>query len=367
MLSCSASIELEHPEISYTCGDVVQGNVVVNLTKNINVSEIVIKFKGKTKVTIGEGEYRSVLVNTHYHEEMKVFPPPEVNDQHKFGRLTLNKGTYVYPFKFTLPGHGEGQESVLLPSFSHDFNRIFVRYYIKATIRRPSRLVSNIRAERDVETNPCIDSRTFDSFALSSVTSEVSFASSNLVARSFLKQDGQADARLAVEALYPKRGIRPVVEDLSDVQLHVKQIGDLGGPVTLSSLHVSLFRVGVYKTHVAEVKNRERVFTEEVSASCSLDLSQNAANLSSLISGIHIHNVHLPSFSSRLIDMEYELNFLLTFNTAKGRKSVELNGPINILSTEVHHHVNDYQHNDLPAYETDAPPEYGLNHVPPIY
>lgn len=359
-----AHLELQNPKDVYTCGDIIRGRLVLVQSKECGLKEIVVKLKGKAKVTIGEGEYRSVLMTTLHHDETRVFPCEQVAKQASMSRYTLASGEHVYPFEFEVPGHLA--DTTVLPTFNVDFNRIFVRYYVKATIRRASRLTFNTRAEIDIRTSPCVDRQLLDNHALVSTRQTLALISSFESIKAKLG-DTHPIAALDIDFQYPQRGLKPSSQETIDFSLAVRKVGALDSPVILTNLSLYLLRHGLYKTDVAEAKTLERVPIETFEPMHRMQFDDSGvADLSELVSNVRLKTVCLPSFSSRQIDIKYEIAVSLAFSTERGKKRIEITGDTNILPICVHNHDDG---NVLPSYtphhSEDLPPEYLPN--APIY
>ncbi|PRT54783.1 hypothetical protein B9G98_02403 [Wickerhamiella sorbophila] len=122
MTACKIQIQLFSSQ-HVTSNDVIQGCVLLDISRDIFVRAIAIKLEGVASTFVTLGPYSSHTQK--YKELYQKFELLEIQQE----PMTFKKGQYMYPFEFTVPEQ-------LPPSFTHSFsNRI--DYFLKATVSRP--------------------------------------------------------------------------------------------------------------------------------------------------------------------------------------------------------------------------------------
>ncbi|KAE9372868.1 hypothetical protein N431DRAFT_376141, partial [Stipitochalara longipes BDJ] len=211
----SVQIQLDDPKRVYTNLETISGRIVLSLSHDESVSAIVVKLEGESKSLIerAPGAFQHLnpsLVTkedqrsgfqragsaTEKHkilyEVSQVFPTA-TSEKATDPVYTLRAGQHEYPFKFTIPldngcSHLPSQQKlpnydpnafweatgrpqlpfrhvkrVLPPTLVGFGIEAGVRYYIKATVHRPSRLRENRRTERPFRFVPFDPPRAFTS------------------------------------------------------------------------------------------------------------------------------------------------------------------------------------------------------------
>lgn len=122
MTACKITVQLFSSH-HVTSNDVIQGCVILDISRDILVKAIAIKLEGVASTFVTLGPYASHTQK--YKELYQKFELLEVQQE----PMPFKKGQYMYPFEFTVPEQ-------LPPSFTHSFsNRI--DYFLKATVTRP--------------------------------------------------------------------------------------------------------------------------------------------------------------------------------------------------------------------------------------
>ncbi|XP_077984424.1 arrestin domain-containing protein 3-like [Glandiceps talaboti] len=131
-------IEFQDERDVYNAGDVISGNVVIDLTEEKTLSAISMRFVGKADVYWTEEENRGKQKLVIYYSAFEsYFDDKRViwgvdsgrNPTAKEEALKLPKGIHRFPFTYRMP------TKPLPCSFEGELG--FVRYYIKAIIERP--------------------------------------------------------------------------------------------------------------------------------------------------------------------------------------------------------------------------------------
>src|SRR5438094_3974424 len=98
------SVEVELPRLSYFTGEVIEGTVVVEASKDVSARGLYVDFTGteETVITRQQGKqsvtYRSKATVVQWRLPLR-------------GEGTLPTGTFRFPFRFQIPLHG-------LPSYA---------------------------------------------------------------------------------------------------------------------------------------------------------------------------------------------------------------------------------------------------------
>src|SRR5947208_7690495 len=98
------SVEVELPRLSYFTGEVIEGTVVVEASKDVSARGLYVDFTGteETVITRQQGKqsvtYRSKAIVVQWRLPLR-------------GEGTLPTGTFRFPFRFQIPRHG-------LPSYA---------------------------------------------------------------------------------------------------------------------------------------------------------------------------------------------------------------------------------------------------------
>lgn len=161
----------------YTNLDQISGVVELELSSSENVSTVVVKLQGLSKSTCykdpGNGKTRSHVPVQELHRvlyvDQVVFPSSVVQNSASATSFTLPQGRHSWPFSFRIPVNNDCKEDVkklgalsalisgppntlpvrhvqqILPPSMIGSEEIWVRYYIKVTVNRPSMLSLNHR------------------------------------------------------------------------------------------------------------------------------------------------------------------------------------------------------------------------------
>jgi hypothetical protein len=188
----SVRIQLDNPHQFYTNLDFISGRVILNLTNDETVSAITVKLEGESKTVLmrpmgpqyqangplySRRDQRQGLASENhkvlYRMEM-VFPSPGTGIASGYA-YTLRAGQHEYPFRIKIPfnnscgdpqalqigpGNGFGGlglnglqqmsyrhvKKTLPPSLTGFPGEAEIRYYIKATVQRPSIFKENRRS-----------------------------------------------------------------------------------------------------------------------------------------------------------------------------------------------------------------------------
>lgn len=163
----------------FTNFDRLQGHVELDLSSSESISAITIKAEGLARSLCftepGNGKTRSKVPVTELHKVLyltdTVFPEPALRKSSTASSFTLPPGKHSWPFSFQIPinndcknelgsratlgafiqGNPAGLQQrhvqqILPPSMSGN-DDIWVRYFIKVTVERPSKLVLNRRQQ----------------------------------------------------------------------------------------------------------------------------------------------------------------------------------------------------------------------------
>uniref|UniRef100_A0A8C9R4Z2 Arrestin C-terminal-like domain-containing protein n=1 Tax=Scleropages formosus TaxID=113540 RepID=A0A8C9R4Z2_SCLFO len=116
---------------TFRCGDVLGGKVILQLTKDTKVQELVIKVRGRAKV---HWEVQSIGVNDTYSAKDEYFRLDHIllRPSNAEGSVALSAGSHMYPFKFRLPKED-------IPS-SFKGSHGSIKYTLKVILRRSWRL-----------------------------------------------------------------------------------------------------------------------------------------------------------------------------------------------------------------------------------
>lgn len=184
----SVKIKLDSPKGKstnyFTSLDQISGLVQLSLTSNESVSAVIVKIEGVTKSTCykdpGNGKTRSHVPIQEVHKVLyisdMVFPDKAlrssstVNTSSSTSSFTLPSGLHSWPFKFQIPVNNECKEDTsrlgglstfmnsaqpqtslqhvqqILPPSMSGSEEVWVRYFVKVTVVRPSMLSLNHRA-----------------------------------------------------------------------------------------------------------------------------------------------------------------------------------------------------------------------------
>nr|XP_009300042.3 arrestin domain-containing protein 4 [Danio rerio] len=135
-------LRLQYDQINesntFNSGDIVEGRVLLEVTKNLTVDSLFVKFTGGAKVYWTEGESK-------YHDHERYFKLKQDLTPGRSGkeRQIISPGRHVLPFKFQLP------EQNLPPSFKEKVSgfNCWIRYALTAKLKRPFKSASTAYAE----------------------------------------------------------------------------------------------------------------------------------------------------------------------------------------------------------------------------
>ncbi|KAI9706039.1 MAG: hypothetical protein M1836_005445 [Candelina mexicana] len=188
----SARVQLDRPHDHFTNLDFVTGRVILQLPRDESIVTVVVKLEGESKTKL-EGP-RSVYgpdrqdnrtkaeleVHKLLYKVLTIFPSPEIKSSAANSGYTLKAGQHSYPFKFKIPFNNDCSDSnsaytnlsfaglrmemakdtnlhvkkTLPPSLNGFPGRAEIRYYVKATIARPSFYKENYRSHADFKFLP---------------------------------------------------------------------------------------------------------------------------------------------------------------------------------------------------------------------
>lgn len=173
----SVRINLKRGQYEYfTNFDIVQGTIDLNLNSSESVSSVVVKIEGISKSLCftepGSGKTRSKTPVQELHKVLylteSVFPDDQLRKTSTASSYTLPPGKHSWPFKFQIPVNNECKneqrikptlgsilqgpqgadqrhvQQILPPSMSGS-EEVWVRYFVKVTVIRPSMLAINRR------------------------------------------------------------------------------------------------------------------------------------------------------------------------------------------------------------------------------
>ncbi|CAG8554786.1 9099_t:CDS:2 [Diversispora eburnea] len=129
-------------------GCVLRGQLVLVITEPIKSKEIKLTFQGKSKTAWDSGNITETSEKRILYRHDWVF----FAAQEKYH--VLQPGNYCWNFELSLPGK-------LIETIEH-CNRSYVRYSLKATLKRPT-FSQNIHTKRKIQINRCLMSNYFNS------------------------------------------------------------------------------------------------------------------------------------------------------------------------------------------------------------
>ncbi|XP_061115374.1 arrestin domain-containing protein 3-like, partial [Conger conger] len=124
----------------FTCGDVISGRIIFDLSKEVRVTKISMTANGKARVAWTADRRKN---RTHYSAKEDYFNTTcDIMEQKVAigaGKILLRGGTHVYPFRFQLP-HG---------NFPSAFQGVKgrVMYTLVVEIHRPWHFAKEFRTE----------------------------------------------------------------------------------------------------------------------------------------------------------------------------------------------------------------------------
>ncbi|RDW62620.1 hypothetical protein BP5796_10922 [Coleophoma crateriformis] len=191
----SVRVHLDNPHTYYTNLEFISGKIILHLTKDENVSAIIVKLEGESKTVLmrpslyqqnpslyagGRQTQRQQLAHENHkilYKSQQVFPTPDpVTGSYLGLSYTLRPGSHEYPFRFKIPfnngcwdpqaqreGPGAGgfgnlglgslqqlqyshAKKTLPPSLTGFPGEAEIRYYVKVTVQRPSLFKENRRS-----------------------------------------------------------------------------------------------------------------------------------------------------------------------------------------------------------------------------
>ncbi|RVE68327.1 hypothetical protein OJAV_G00090560 [Oryzias javanicus] len=120
----------------FTRGDVISGQVTLELAKESKIESLCVKLKGKAEVKWKEVYGRTVVT---YYSKDKYFSIKQFFIQENQGNNIVGKGSHVYPFTFQIP------TEEFPSSFRGKFGKIV--YRVEANLSRSMRKDSKAKAE----------------------------------------------------------------------------------------------------------------------------------------------------------------------------------------------------------------------------
>lgn len=168
-------VNLIEPKELYSMHDTLQGVVVADFAKEINVVDIAVKIKCQSVVDISYGKNNhDISTKKHFQITLTVFPPPELAGAAGQQGYTLGAGHREWPFAIDLSPYA----AMPLPPTSHGSGlscTYKVEYSYKAVVHRDSKWKRNLRDPHPFKLYPCIDVEAIDYARRRVVKSELVF------------------------------------------------------------------------------------------------------------------------------------------------------------------------------------------------
>lgn len=176
----SLKVELTDLKETYSLDDVIEGKVVADFAKSIDVDEVVFKVKCLATVDIVfSNNTHDISTDKIFYVEKRVFPPAEVSDAVSSKTFTVLPGHYEWPVSVDL---AQFSDLVVPPSSSGSggsFSDLMCFYDVtfsyKAVIHRSSRWRRNIRDTHFAKLLPCVDLDYLDSAPTNTMESSLEF------------------------------------------------------------------------------------------------------------------------------------------------------------------------------------------------
>lgn len=164
----TVSVQQRREDGAFTNNDIVSGHVDLKVYSEMTVSHVEVKLEGVTNTAIyirrrngqnnGSNE-RITEEHTVLYHTMVVFPPEDVRSVSECKEFTLIPGEYQYPFQFQIPMNNDCKDEgnsifrrrahhiqwLLPPSLTGLGEFATVKYFVKATAKRPSLIKSSVR------------------------------------------------------------------------------------------------------------------------------------------------------------------------------------------------------------------------------
>ena len=288
----SVKIQLDSHTATYCTNlEFVTGKVVLSLTKNDNVSAIVVKLEGECKTTLtrphtqpnkphiyeGTGNTRNPIALENHkiiYKVLKVFPDPNRDTGSAGLAYYLPPGQHEYPFGFKISfdnscwnpeaqqvglkaagiavfGLGATQQyqythvkKTLPPSLTGFPGYAEIRYYVKVTVQRPSLFKENWRADIDFEFLPVEPPRqpptTQEVFARRQHEFQIALPSKSAIFKKKTPtQPSDRPPKVEVEARLPSPAILTCTGEVP-LRIIARKLNDSLGSVFIMSLQIRL-------------------------------------------------------------------------------------------------------------------------------
>ncbi|XP_060553147.1 arrestin domain-containing protein 3-like isoform X2 [Ruditapes philippinarum] len=116
-------ITLNSPQVVYYPGQVIQGQVIIELAEDMKMRGIHILCKGKGHIEWEDGDSTTKDSETYVNVMLTLYNGNAGED------ITLHAGNHLFPFQFVLP--------INIPGSFEGKSSCYVRYWLKANIDRP--------------------------------------------------------------------------------------------------------------------------------------------------------------------------------------------------------------------------------------
>ncbi|CCG82691.1 Arrestin [Taphrina deformans PYCC 5710] len=374
----SVRINIHRGQYEYfTNFDIVQGTVELHLNSSESVSSVVVKIEGISKSLCytepGSGKTRSKTPVQELHKVLyltePVFPDDQLRKTSTANSFTLPPGKHSWAFKFQIPvnndcknelrtkptigsilqgphAHEQRHVQQILPPSMSGSDEVWVRYFVKATVIRPSMLAINrreyvpfiflpIEAPR---AEPSSGSRSF--FVRRQYTLSLEEEGRRSSLKSFFTEKARKDGdTIALEVRMPNP---PTLVPGLPVNMDIMGFFESN----FNDNQLAITKIAVYLCITTKVRaaglrraigNRMTCFTEDFNVPFVFhkDLNQPAAILQLIkTKPLIVATDVAPTFSTCNVARTYELEVAVTVaNTRnKSRELIVLNCPVTILS-----------------------------------
>jgi hypothetical protein len=280
-------IELDNPRNFYTNLDFISGRVILSLTRDENVSAIRVKLEGESRTVVlpqtrrpsldplGHNQHHTIPTENHkiLYKVSQAFPTQDPVAAPSMGlSYTLRAGQHEYPFRFEIPLNNDCSDPefenihykskfsnfglveieqlkyshvkrILPPSLAEFPGKAEIKYFIKATVERPSRFRENMRSIIDFKFLPIEPTRppptTIEVYARRPYMFSASPASHQAKSAKRHTELSSMTPKGEIEARLPSGAILTCDKPLP-LRIIVRKTGESSASVFLMSLQVQL-------------------------------------------------------------------------------------------------------------------------------
>lgn len=345
-MSVTVDFRLDQSKPIVSSLDEIRGSVLIELHKDMDIEEIVLKLKGDVNTTVSYVKENSKNANRVVREEFSLysrqqilFPSKELRTRTSGKGFTLKRGKHTYAFVMQFPKGHHGEPQFLPPTLADKQGRYEIRHYLKVTVRRSSMFKSNTRSEAPLIYSPALPESMLADPRRQNASQHAHFAmeaprKGGLMSMFSSRKVENVD--FYGECTYPRVGLAQAPHPMR-LSLKVRA----SQHVIVRDVRIQLEEITAWRA--SDIRN---ALPREDSSKVIRDLVYESVNkegstfeLSRLVDNVICPEYLIPSFSSKLVDRVYNLVAIVTAANPNNHANVAqlvMKGQITVLPPQLY-------------------------------